>query len=62
MAKLLKNPSSVKFLEFIEYTQLKEVGGKGQIRWIGGIRDGTVWRNNLRGGSVYDTPILKLSS
>jgi len=42
MTKLLKNPSSVKILEFIEYTQLKEVGGKGQIRWIGGIRDGTV--------------------
>jgi hypothetical protein len=40
MTKLLKNPSSVKILEFIEYTQLKEVGG--QIRWIGGIRDGTV--------------------
>ena len=31
MTKLLKNPSSVKILEFIEYTQLKKVGGRAKF-------------------------------
>jgi hypothetical protein len=34
MTKLLKNPSSVKILEFIEYTQLKEFEGPNSLdRW-----------------------------